>query len=119
MAGITSMAALAWMSRRRNRSAEADHCSGSPLRNAPVDVFIATYNEPFEILERTIIAATCIEHTDLRVWVLDDGARPWVQALAEELGALYTEVPPNVPANRLKRLGFLALLCLRVVFQAE
>ncbi len=90
MAGLTSMSVLGWMSRRRNRSPEADHHSGSPLLNAPVDVFIATYNESFEILERTIIAATCIDHSDLRVWVLDDGARPWVRALADELGVQYT-----------------------------
>ena len=90
MAAITSMSLLGWMSRWRNRSAEADRCSGSPLLMAPVDVFIATYNEPFDILERTIVAATCIDHPDLRVWVLDDGARPWVQELAEELGVLYT-----------------------------
>ncbi len=89
MAGITSISLFAWMSRRLNRSAEADRCSGSPLLTAPVDVFISTYNEPFEILERTIVVAMCIEHPDLRVWVLDDGARAWTRDLAEELGVHY------------------------------
>src|SRR4029078_6227139 len=64
--------------------AEPDSSSGWPLPGAPVDVFIATYNEPFDILERTIVSATCIDHPDLRVWVLDDGARQWVGELAEE-----------------------------------
>ena len=72
-----------------HRSQEADRCQGSPLHAAPVDVFIATYNEPYDILERTIVSATCIDHPDLRVWVLDDGARQWVRELAEELGAQY------------------------------
>ena len=89
MAGLTSISMLAWMSRWRNRSAEADRCSGSPLLASPVDVFIATLNEPYDTLERTLVAATCMEHADLRVWVLDDGARPWVRELAESLGALY------------------------------
>jgi biotin carboxyl carrier protein len=30
-----------------------------------------------------------IAHPDLRVWVLDDGARDWVRALAADLGARY------------------------------
>lgn len=89
VAGMTSISMIAWMSRRRSRSEEADRCQGSPLLAAPVDVFIATYNEPFDILERTIVSATCIQHPDLRVWVLDDGARQWVRELAEELGVHY------------------------------
>jgi cellulose synthase (UDP-forming) len=85
----TSISVLVWMSRWRNRSGEADRGSGSPLHAAPVDVFIATFNEPYDILERTIVAATCIDHADLRIWVLDDGARPWVRQLARELGVQY------------------------------
>ncbi len=89
VAGMTSIAMIAWMSRWRSRSEEADRCQDSPLLAAPVDVFIATYNEPFDILERTIVSATCIQHPDLRVWVLDDGSRQWVRELAHELGAHY------------------------------
>jgi hypothetical protein len=54
-----------------------------------VDVFIATYNEPVSVLERTIIGALAIDHPDLRVFVLDDGARDFVRDLAHELGAHY------------------------------
>jgi len=89
IAGVTSISMLLWMTRRRNRSADADRASGSPLLAAPVDALIVTVNEPYDILERTIVAATRMDHPDLRVWVLDDGARPWVRELAEELGALY------------------------------
>ncbi|HZF77298.1 MAG TPA: glycosyltransferase [Acetobacteraceae bacterium] len=79
-----------FMSRRIDRSAEADAGAMSPLLSAPTDVFIATYNEERDILERTIVGALNLDHPDLRVWVLDDGARPWVRELAEELGAHYT-----------------------------
>jgi cellulose synthase (UDP-forming) len=89
VAAITSISVLMWMSRWRNRSEEADRGSDSPLLAAPVDVFIATLNEPYDILERTIVSASCIDHPDLRVWVLDDGARLWVRRLAEDLGAHY------------------------------
>lgn len=86
---LSTVMIFAFMSRRRDRSAEADAGQGSPLQDEPTDVFIATYNEERDILERTIVGALSIDHPDLRVWVLDDGARPWVKQLAEDLGAHY------------------------------
>ena len=80
-----------FMSRTRDRSREVDARAGSPMLAAAVDVFIATYNEDYDILERTIVGAMNIDHADLRVWVLDDGARPWVQQLATDLGAQYRQ----------------------------
>lgn len=87
---ISSSLVQFFMSRHKDRSPIADQRSNSTLLAAPVDVFIATYNEGRDILERTIVGALAIEHQDLRVWVLDDGARPWVKELAEGLGAHYT-----------------------------
>ena len=87
---FSSMLIFFFMSRTINRSADADAHAGSPLMHAPVDVFIATYNENRSILERTIVGAKAIHHSDLRVWVLDDGAREWVKDLARELGVEYT-----------------------------
>lgn len=88
--GLLSAALLAAsLLRPVDRSAEAEAPVPRRLREAPVDVFICTYNENREILERTILCATHIAHRDLRVWVLDDGARDWVRDLADELGALY------------------------------
>ncbi|MBE7729005.1 glycosyltransferase [Komagataeibacter sp. FXV3] len=78
------------LSRTINRSEQADRGLLSPLQHAPTDVFIATYNESYDILERSIISASSIIHPDLRVWVLDDGNREWVKKLAEENGAHYT-----------------------------
>jgi len=89
MTFLTSVSLLLWMMRVRDRSADADALQDSPLWAAPTDVFITTYNESYDILERTIVAATCIDHPDLRVWVLDDGARDWMRALSKELGVLY------------------------------
>ena len=78
-----------FMSRTLNRSKEAESHQLSFSSKAPVDVFIATYNESQEILERTIIGAKAIQHPDLRVWLLDDGARPEMSQLASELEIEY------------------------------
>lgn len=86
-ANFSSLMVLFFLSRTVNRSAEADAAQDSPLLSAPVDVFIATYNEPVCVLERTIVGAMAIDHPDLRVFVLDDGARDFVEDLAHELGA--------------------------------
>lgn len=87
---LGSAIAMGFLTRSRDRSAEAALPVAPELREAPVDVFICTYNEDATILERTILCARAIMHPDMRVWVLDDGARPWVRELAEELGAHYT-----------------------------
>lgn len=64
-----------------------------------VDVFICTYNEEREILERTIVGATGMTYANFRVWVLDDGRRPWLAELADELGANYLSRPDNAHAK--------------------
>jgi cellulose synthase (UDP-forming) len=51
-----------------------------------VDVFITTYNEPVELVRLTADAATRIDWDDKHVYILDDGARPEMRALAEGLG---------------------------------
>ena len=53
-----------------------------------VAVLIPTYNEPREVLLPTIAAAVALAPAH-ETWVLDDGDRPEIQALAEELGARY------------------------------
>lgn len=89
LATFSASLVVMFLMRHRDRSPEADAPIPSCLRDAPVDVFLCTYNEGPDILERSILCATQIAHPDLRVWVLDDGARDWVRDLAAELGALY------------------------------
>ncbi|WPB84920.1 glycosyltransferase [Sediminicoccus rosea] len=89
LAALSSALVMVFLLRHRDRTADAAHPAPPALRDAPVDVLLCTYNEGPEILERSILCATRIAHADLRVWVLDDGARDWVRDLAAELGALY------------------------------
>src|SRR6516225_2368932 len=60
-----------------------------------VDVFIPTYNEPIDIVRRTLIGALSIDYRHMQVHVLDDGRRPEIQAMTEALGAAYIVRPDN------------------------
>ena len=79
-----------------------------------VDVFICTYNEDEAILERTIVGAASMDYGRFRVWVLDDGRRPWLEALSRRLGVSYLTRPDNAHAkagninNGLKHVAALA-----------
>jgi len=64
-----------------------------------VDVYIPTYNEPLEVLEKTIIGALCLDYPSLHIWVLDDGRRPWLKAFCEAKGVGYLTRPDNAHAK--------------------
>jgi cellulose synthase (UDP-forming) len=53
-----------------------------PPQDATVDVFITTYNEPLELVQKTALAAQAITHPH-RTWLLDDGGRAELGAWAE------------------------------------
>jgi cellulose synthase (UDP-forming) len=64
-----------------------------------VDVYIATYNEPIEVLEKTITGALCLDYPNVSVWVLDDGRRPWLKEFCEAKGAGYLTRPDKEHAK--------------------
>jgi len=59
-----------------------------PVEGTTVDVFITTYNEPIDLVMATAVAARDIRWPH-RTWILDDGARPEMQAAAEAAGIGY------------------------------
>lgn len=63
-----------------------------------VDVFVPTYNESVSIIRRTLYAAVNIEYPH-QTWLLDDGNRPEMKALAEELGCRYLARKENTEAK--------------------
>ncbi len=101
--GLASGALSAiFLCRTRERSPDAernrrwlDALAQKPL----IDVFICSYNEEESILERTIICATGMDYPNYRVWMLDDGARPWLRALCESLDCGYIARPDNAHAK--------------------
>jgi len=68
----------------------------APLKRFPaVDVFIPTYNEPVEIVRRTLIGAMTIDYPHKQVYVLDDGRRREIQEMTKAQGAGYIARPDN------------------------
>ena len=87
-----------------------------------VDILIAIYNEPVEVLNRTLAACVAMDYPRgrFKTYVCDDGRRPEVRALAESLGCGYITRPDNKHAkagntnNALKHVSgelFLLLDC--------
>jgi len=58
------------------------------LPGRTVDVFIPTYNEPVALLRDTVVCAVSMRYPHT-TWILDDGNRADVRALAEELNCRY------------------------------
>jgi len=90
--------------RKSDRSAEADaheaRLRSVPLESLPsVDVYIPTYDEQLEVLEKTITGALCLDYPNLKVWVLDDGRRPWLKQFCEAKGVGYITRPDNAHAK--------------------
>ena len=78
------------------RVPEADEAP--PAANASVDVFITTYNEDISILRATTLGCLAMEYPH-ETYLLDDGQRPEVERLAEELGCRYLTRPANTHAK--------------------
>ena len=67
-----------------------------PLTAFPsVDIFIPTYNEPVDVVRRTVIGALTIDYPRKCVYLLDDGKRSEMKQLAQELGCRYMTRPDN------------------------
>ncbi|WP_181708558.1 glycosyltransferase family 2 protein [Chthonobacter rhizosphaerae] len=98
---LSSSLAFLILCRVRSRSAEADANlawwgSGTPPR---VDIFIATYNEELEVLERTIVGARASDYLHVRIFVLDDGRRDWLRDACDRLKVGYIVRPDNAHAK--------------------
>ncbi len=67
-----------------------------------VDIFIATYNEPEELLRKTINGCNHLIYPDkskVHIWVCDDNRRASMRALADEMGVGYFDRPDNEGAK--------------------
>lgn len=67
-----------------------------------VDIFIATYNEPTDLLYKTINGCKHLKYPDkskVHIWVCDDNRRPQMRELAEKMGVGYFDRPDNKGAK--------------------
>jgi cellulose synthase (UDP-forming) len=76
-----------------------------PVRTAPppaaglkVDVFIPTYNEDVEMVRRTALAVRAMDYPH-ETWILDDGNRESMRAMAQSLGLRYLARTDNQHAK--------------------
>jgi cellulose synthase (UDP-forming) len=78
--------------------APTHYSSPEPLPGHSVDVYIATYNEPVELLRETVLSAVSMSYPH-KTFILDDGKRPAVQQLAADFGCGYLTRPDNTHAK--------------------
>jgi len=85
---------------RAQANAHEARLRSSPPDTLPsVDVYIPTYNEPLEVLEKTIVGALCLDYPNFSIWVLDDGRRIWLKEFCELKGVGYLTRPDNSHAK--------------------
>ncbi len=67
-----------------------------------VDIFVATYNEPVELLRKTLTGCKHIKYPDagkVHIYLCDDNRRVQMRELADELGVGYFDRPDNTGAK--------------------
>jgi len=87
------------MSRINYRHHEADQYQKDLFRYPSVDIFIPTYNEGLDVLEKTIIGAKHVDYPNFKVWVLDDGKREWLREFCEQQQVGYLTRTNNLHAK--------------------
>ena len=93
---VSGISAFIILSRYRNRSADADLSAAEMVARGPrVAIFIATYNEEWPVLERTIGGALACDYTNKAIYVLDDGGREWLGTRCLEMGVAHVTRPDN------------------------
>ncbi len=67
-----------------------------------VDIFIATYNEPVELLRKTVNGCLHMNYPDkskVHIYICDDNRRAKMREMAEEMGVGYFDRPDNKGAK--------------------
>ncbi|MCP9786350.1 glycosyltransferase [Cyanobium sp. N5-Cardenillas] len=83
--------------RPQQRRRQADQLLAWAKEHEPsVDIWIPTYNESERLIRRCILACGNIQYANKTIYVLDDGHRPAIAALAQELGVKYLSRPDNL-----------------------
>ena len=102
LAIVYTLMSIVILFRNIDRSGQADDAQKGMQREGDfpaVDIFICTYDEPLEILERSILTALALDYPDATVWVLDDTRRGWLREYCAEAGARYITRGDNKDAK--------------------
>ncbi|WP_375775950.1 glycosyltransferase family 2 protein [Bradyrhizobium sp. ma5] len=90
------------LSRYIDRSGQAERAQQTLAKEnvyPAVDVFICTYDEPIEVVERSILSALALQYPNFTVWVLDDTRRVWLRDYCSRVGANHLTRPDNKHAK--------------------
>lgn len=89
-----------------------------PVSMHSVSILIPTFNESPDVLRPTVLGALAVRHEPApEILVLDDGCRPWVSEMCEELGCRYVVRPaPRLHAKAGNLNHVLPLLTTELVF---
>lgn len=99
---LYTLMSIAILCRNISRSAQADEAQKkleSSGEFPAVDIFICTYDEPLEILERSILTALALDYPNATVWVLDDTRRSSLREYCTTVGAHYVTRDNNKDAK--------------------
>jgi cellulose synthase (UDP-forming) len=89
---INSVSSWLLFTMKTNRTPEADELQQAVINRTfvpSVAVFIPTVNEPPSILRRTVTGCQMMDYPNKQIYLLDDGRRPEIEALAAEMGVGY------------------------------
>lgn len=93
---VSSLSAFLILSRHRSRSPDADrNLSWVESATPKVAVVIATYNEEWPVLERTLAGTLASQYSNKTIHVLDDGRRAWLGERCAEMGVEHVTRPNN------------------------
>jgi cellulose synthase (UDP-forming) len=99
---VYTLMSIVILFRSIDRSGQADRAAREMrIRGVypAVDVFICTYDEPLEVIERSILTALELDYPNFTVWVLDDTRRNWLRDYCGEAGARYITRSDNKAAK--------------------
>ena len=102
LAIVYTLMSIVILFRHIDRSGQADAAQSRMEGEGdfpPVDIFICTYDEPLEILEKSVLTALALDYPDATVWVLDDTRRKWLREYCEAVGARYVTRDNNRDAK--------------------
>ncbi|OUS77605.1 hypothetical protein B1748_07365 [Paenibacillus sp. MY03] len=91
-----------FLQKMQKKHTQLDLPNIAPEHYPDVDVFIATHNEPVDLLYKTVNACTFMDYPDkqkVHIYLCDDGGRPEVEELARLFGVGYLGFPENTEAK--------------------
>lgn len=91
--GVWALGTLTWFSWS---GSTMQRPAATPGRK--VDVYVCTYDEPLEVVAATLAGCRALTYPH-KTWLLDDGRRPEMEALAKTAGAGYLTRPDNANAK--------------------